>query len=656
MNVTLCSVPTGEITDDSIRDLIEKKKTEGQTVGMHPKIAITSLNHWTTKNGFKACKFYDIDMLYPSDADVEKYFKENQTDVVGLSAVVSTSYLQVKRLAKIIKKVNKNTVIVCGGYLTAAANTILKKTEVDICVVGNGEIAWVGILKLIKEHLETGNNKLDIDKLLEIKGISILDDNKNLKFSGYGQTLPGCEMTFPDLEYLKSGLQGNDKAFNNYFSPFWKNDIFSMDNRSYEKGRKPMMMNMFTSKGCVARCTFCQRGSKGYNVFDLDKLEAYLKILINKHNVGFIYVDDENFGSNRKYSHEVAKLFHKYNLLWSAFGVRCTNVVEEDIIHYKKNGCCGLKFGIESGSQTMLDIMEKKYTVSDVKKAVFMCFDHGLYSSPDGFMLGMPGETLKTCMESGKMMGEISARIGVPPSVTFGMIDPYYAIPLVGTPLYEYGRQLGLIGQNVDEEEKYLELVSDVASYKRYYINFNGSPMSEVIFWDILVFLEATRMYEKLIKNKIINKEWEKKLQLAMKVQGNNPMVKSKQRKIEVFGGTGEKEDATFSQYFITDFLKQHVVFNKTLTKLPRFILYPIVRYMLYFEFLMQKYFFKEKHNLHRVANKKVNSKIRIKYKDIDPSKTTQKDRSLRTIVAKKVMQLKRSEQEKTLTWLTGGP
>tara|TARA_B100000586_G_scaffold240726_1_gene193700 strand:+ start:127 stop:2097 length:1971 start_codon:yes stop_codon:yes gene_type:complete len=656
MNVTLCSVPTGEITDDSIRDLVEKKKTEGQTVGMHPKIAITSLNHWTTKNGFKACKFYDIDMLYPSDADVEKYFKENQTDVVGLSAVVSTSYLQVKRLAKIIKKVNKNTVIVCGGYLTAAANTILKKTEVDICVVGNGEIAWVGILKLIKEHLETGNNKLDIDKLLEIKGISILDDNKNLKFSGYGQTLPGCEMTFPDLEYLKSGLQGNDKAFNNYFSPFWKNDIFSMDNRSYEKGRKPMMMNMFTSKGCVARCTFCQRGSKGYNVFDLDKLEAYLKILINKHNVGFIYVDDENFGSNRKYSHQVAELFHKYNLLWSCLGVRCTNVVEEDIIHYKKNGCCGLKFGIESGSQTMLDIMEKKYTVSDIKKAVFMCFDRGLYSAPVGYMLGMPGESLKTCMDSGKMMAEISAKIGVSPGVIFGMIDPYYAIPLVGTPLYEYGRQLGLIGQNVDEEEKYLELVSDVASYKRYYINFNGSPMSEVIFWDILVFLEATRMYEKLIKNKIINKEWEKKLQLAMKVQGNNPMVKSKQRKIEVFGGTGEKEDATFSQYFITDFLKQHVVFNKTLTKLPRFILYPIVRYMLYFEFLMQKYFFKEKHNLHRVANKKVNSKIRIKYKDIDPSKTTQKDRSLRTIVAKKVMQLKRSEQEKTLTWLTGGP
>ena len=51
MNVTLCSVPTGEITDDSISDLAIKKKNEGQTVGMHPKIAITSLNHWAEKNG-----------------------------------------------------------------------------------------------------------------------------------------------------------------------------------------------------------------------------------------------------------------------------------------------------------------------------------------------------------------------------------------------------------------------------------------------------------------------------------------------------------------------------------------------------------------------------------------------------------------------------
>ena len=45
-----------------------------------------------------------------------------------------------------------------------------------------------------------------------------------------------------------------------------------------------MMMNMFTSKGCVARCTFCQRGSKGYVTYDLDKLDEYLTLLKEKYN------------------------------------------------------------------------------------------------------------------------------------------------------------------------------------------------------------------------------------------------------------------------------------------------------------------------------------------------------------------------------------
>ena len=63
----------------------------------------------------------------------------------------------------------------------------------------------------------------------------------------------------------------------------------------------------------------------------------------------------------------------------------------------------------------MLDIMEKKFTVEDIKKAVFTCYDNGLYSPAVGYMVGMPGESLKTCMESGKMMGEISAHIGVEP-------------------------------------------------------------------------------------------------------------------------------------------------------------------------------------------------------------------------------------------------
>jgi len=648
MNITICSVPT-EVPGVKL----QRKRSEGQ-MGIMPKIAITSLNSWATKHGFNNCKFYDIDMLYPDDRELEEYFKKEKPDIVGLSAVVSTCYLQVKRISKIIRKINNEALIVCGGYLTAAANVVLRKTEVDVCVVGNGEIAWVGLLNYYKEHLENNKNRLDIDKLLKIKGIAVLEDD-DLKFSGYGATLPGCEMTFPDFEYLKSGLLEEKDAVDNYFRKFKDNEIFSMDSRSFEKNRRPNMVNMFTSKGCVAKCTFCQRGSKGYMVYDLDKLDKYLKHLVEDHDVGFLYLDDENFASNKKYTYQIAELFNKYNLLWFAAGVRCTSVNKEDIIHYKKNGCCALKFGIESGSQTMLDIMEKKFTVEDIKKAVFTCYDNGLYSPAVGYMVGMPGESLKTCMESGKMMGEISAHIGVEPKIKMGLIDPYYAIPLVGTPLFEYGKQLGLIGQTVEEEEEYLMMVSQVEAYKRYYMNFNGAPMSEVVFWDISIFLEATRTYVNLTKNKTISSEWSEKFSEAMRVRNQNPSVRLKERRIQVMGDAGDKLDLSFSNYFVTNFVKKHIIFNKTIAKLPRWMVYPVVRYSIYFEFLLQKYFLKDKHVLHRTTNAKVNSSIRIKEEEVDPTITTQKDRSLRSIVARRV-KANMSEKERALSSLTAGP
>ena len=156
---------------------------------------------------------------------------------------------------------------------------------------------WVGILKYMKEHLKTGRKKLDINKLLEIKGITVLDDDKNLKFSGFGQALASCHMVFPDFEYYKSGLLGDDEALQNYFTPFHNHTSFVTDNRSFEKGRKPMAVSIFSSKGCVARCTFCHRFEKGYRLSPLDSIVNHLKMLKEKYNVKYLSIGDENFGS-----------------------------------------------------------------------------------------------------------------------------------------------------------------------------------------------------------------------------------------------------------------------------------------------------------------------------------------------------------------------
>ena len=315
MEVVLCSVPV-ETPGAKLR----RKRSEGP-LPIQAKYAIASLNNWTEKSGLPSCKFFDIDMLYPSDEFIEKYFIENKPDIVGLSGVVSTSYMQVKRLAKIIKSVNPDTLVVCGGYITAAANTILRKTVVDLCVVGDGEIAWVSIQNLMKENLEKGIRNISFDKLLKIQGIAILDEDKNLQFTGYGKGLSKNDMSFPSYDYMKSGLLGDDEAFQNYFRHFSKSQTYIMDDRAFEKGRKPNVVSIFSSKGCVNKCTFCQRGAKGYKIYDLTQLESHIKMLRDKYDVGFINFPDENFGSVKSYNYQLAELMNKYDMLWSGLGV-----------------------------------------------------------------------------------------------------------------------------------------------------------------------------------------------------------------------------------------------------------------------------------------------------------------------------------------------
>ena len=174
--------------------------------------------------------------------------------------------------------------------------------------------------------------------------------------------------------------------------------------------------------------------------------------------------------------------------------------------------------------------------------------------------------------------------------------------------------------------------------------------MSEVLFWDMLFFLESTRTYVKLMKGKTEDEEWKKKFMARYEINKNSAYAPAKQKKYKILG------IFSYNNYFITIFLRKHIVLNKIVARLPRIIVDPIVKYMIYFEFLIQKLFLKDSNNLHINSNSKYNSKIRINYDDVDPSKTSQIDRSLRSIVAKRMSQLNRTEQEKAHSMLTAGP
>lgn len=137
---------------------------------------------WMDKNGYplSECNFIDIDMLLPSDEELLGYFRKYSPNVVGISASTSGTYAHIKHISSLVKVACPEAFVVMGGNLSASANLVLRKTSVDMCIVGDGEIAWVKLLDHIKLHGTSKDNKL----LEAIPGLSYLDKNDELILRG----------------------------------------------------------------------------------------------------------------------------------------------------------------------------------------------------------------------------------------------------------------------------------------------------------------------------------------------------------------------------------------------------------------------------------------------------------------------------------------
>ena len=486
--VTLCTLP--------ISAPGKEEQFQGGSRFRSPRLGIQVVRDYLIREGYpkEKIKFYDVELLVPSDSELKLYLQTVRPDVVGLSAVLSHSYLQAKRLAEIIREELPNTWIVLGGNLSASANVVLRRTEVDCCVVGDGEGTFLKLL----DYIKTWGRAKKYDLLKEIRGLSFLNDNGELIFEGYPKRVKNEVIPLPDYEFYRSGLLDRPELLDGYFKPIekWERQ-FSLDARAKEPHRKPLVAEFFTSKGCTARCTFCQRNTRGYRVAELDDIEAHLKVLTEKYNVGFISCMDENFGSRPEHARAFADLMEKYDLLWVATGVRCVNVTREDIEYFIEKGCCSLQFGVESGSQAILDSMEKNFTTEDVEKALEACWENGIYS-PLALMVGMPGEDKQTIRESGKYLGKMAYKCGVDPKIIGAGL--FYALPFPGTPLYDYCVQVGLIEDGVDAEEQYLVKLANGKTNKWDYLNVNGAPVSEVLSWDLWLNWQAAKTYQQLSK------------------------------------------------------------------------------------------------------------------------------------------------------------
>ncbi|MBN4079727.1 radical SAM protein [bacterium AH-315-C08] len=437
------------------------------------------------KAGFDKTEFYNIDFLRPSFADTLKYIEGKNPDILGISAVVSTAYDYTKKLSLEIKRRLPETTILLGGNLGASAEIILNKTGVEFICASEGERTAIDFANCWM----TAETKNDFKK---VKGLAFFDKKNEMVVTPFQDSVEAEQVYDIDWSLL-GGSEEIDFFFGvKEFAPLLAGSFFK-DPRTFEPSREnKRVATLPASKGCVARCTFCHRWDKGIRYIPVSVLMERLDFLIQKYNVGFVSFADENFGTDRKWLAHFTEEVAKRDILWRVSGMRVNTINPELIKKMKQAGCCCIYYGMESGSQKILDVMEKVTKVEQNYNAVKWMAENNLYTIVQ-LIIGMPGETQKTIDETCKFT---SYFVEQSPQTDPNALSINFAQALPGTPLYEIARHKGDIGLSLDSEEEYLLQISDRdARDGETFLNFTEYPRLLLEKWNFDIQIKTRQSY-----------------------------------------------------------------------------------------------------------------------------------------------------------------
>lgn len=195
--------------------------------------------------------------------------------------------------------------------------------------------------------------------------------------------------------------------------------------------------SILTSRGCPYSCIFCHNSWQGlpYRFNSPDRVVSEIRDLIETYGIQALFFIEDNFFANRTRVKKICELIEQegFNIIWGA-NARVDNVDLEILQIVRQAGCRQVTFGFESGSQRILDVLNKKTTVEQNKTAIELCNKAGII--PQGtVMIGNPTETIEDVKATQQFLRQSDIK-----SVGVCITTPY-----PGSVLWDWCRQCNLI-------------------------------------------------------------------------------------------------------------------------------------------------------------------------------------------------------------------
>lgn len=383
-------------------------------------------------------KIFNLSLLsdYSLDGMIDE-LKKIRFKTIGMTTNAD-NILNVINIVNALKPEFIDCPIILGGAQVSFADIeTMGKCKCDVIIRNEGEYILIQLLDFyIRKR----------GRLEDIFNTTYRKDDKIIKNDCANKYVDLLKLPLPLYQILM------DKKYWYFPDNFAKTEIDSFLEFIYMKNNFIIL-----SRGCPYNCIFCVEGNIGrkYRQLDISRsmqyIEHFLKITGAKH----INIADSTLTTSperiRDFCKAIKKIKEKYDFKWYAEGRANVLAKNPELIGVMHNaGLFCLQIGIESGSDKVLQIQQKKITTEQIR---VVAKEVGKY---DGLMLtghiilGNPGETKSTFRETINFVKELFILSHFNFDIKFG-----YLVPYVGTPIREHPQDFNI------------EIVIDQFEYKK---------------------------------------------------------------------------------------------------------------------------------------------------------------------------------------------
>ena len=279
-------------------------------------------------------------------------------DVVGLS-LNSTNLFTSLRLAKEIKKMNSDKIIVLGGpeaYRQVGLSNLEIFVDADALVCGEGEEKFYTLLNSIQKY-----KKIFPGKGILVRANGIWEGDPSIGLNADINALP-----FPDYSFF-----------------------------SLKKYKRREEFPLLFSRGCCNRCVFCFERAY-WNEFRCRNVENVIEEIAQvqkKYGIRHFALNDSLVNGDMDFLSEFCKrvISEKLDIEWWGMARVHPGMSYSFVKTMAQAGCKLIAYGIESGSQKVLNASRKGYAVATIEEVLCNTHRAGVLQGIN-LMIGLPAE------------------------------------------------------------------------------------------------------------------------------------------------------------------------------------------------------------------------------------------------------------------------